>query len=259
MALVLREDRNGLAYLKLNSKPVNALSYELMAALIEELEKVKKDKQIKALILTSAFPNIFSAGLNLYDMYNTTKEKFIRFWGAFIDVTHLLYTFPIPTICACPGHANPAGCGLALCCDYRILRKGYKIGLSETKIGIVAPWWLQDLMIQVIGRRQANRALQCGILFPAEEALKIGLIDAMCDTLEDMETEIKKGLTPFLKVVPMARAHTKHILQDPFASKLLACREQDCIEKWNVISSPPLQNMLGLAIKSISKRSKSKL
>ena len=53
----------------------------------------------------------------------------------------------------------------------------FTIGLNETLLGIVAPFWFKDTMLNTVGQRQTELALQLGTLFTAEQALSIGLVD----------------------------------------------------------------------------------
>ena len=54
------------------------------------------------------------------------------------------------------------------------MQEGKTIGLNETKLGLVAPFFFTDMMISAIGTRQAELALGLGSLFTAEDALRLG-------------------------------------------------------------------------------------
>ena len=67
---------------------------------------------------------------------------------------------------------------MSLCCDYRVMQgPKFTIGLNETLLGIVAPFWFKDTMLNTVGQRQTELALQLGTLFTADQALSIGLVD----------------------------------------------------------------------------------
>merc|ERR1711915_175755 len=100
----------------------------------------------------------------------------------------------------------------------------FNIGLNETKLGIVAPTWFIDTMVNVIGQRESERALQLGHLYSGEEALKVGLIDELVKP-EEMEERVQKTLAQWLKVPPKARGITKDILRRPVAQKLIISKE----------------------------------
>lgn len=81
-------------------------------------------------------------------------------------------------------------------------------------------------MVNVIGQRESERALQLGHLYSGEEALKVGLIDELVAP-EEMEERVQKILGQWLKVPPKARGITKNILRQPVAQKLIDNKKQD--------------------------------
>ena len=116
------------------------------------------------------------------------------------------------------GHAPAGGCLLAMSCDYRIMARGdYSIGISATRIvsppnlllyyiiiflysfeGIQPPFWVRDTMINTIGFRHAEKALQLGLLFNPEEALNIKLVDEVVEKdelISKAEDKIKEWLS----------------------------------------------------------------
>jgi 3,2-trans-enoyl-CoA isomerase len=93
------------------------------------------------MILTSSLPSIFSAGLDLTELYKPDPSRLPKFWESFQQLYIDLYGSRLAIIAAMNGHAPAAGCMLALSSDYRIMSKG-KIGLNESKLGICAPPWL---------------------------------------------------------------------------------------------------------------------
>jgi 3,2-trans-enoyl-CoA isomerase len=102
---------------------------------------LEANEKVQAMILTSGLNSIFSAGLDLTELYSPDADRLPRFWESFQQVFLDLYGSRLATIAAMNGHALAAGCMLALSCDYRIMSKG-TIGLNESKLGIAAPPWL---------------------------------------------------------------------------------------------------------------------
>lgn len=87
------EDRKdkGFVILKLNRAPVNSLNLEFLTELTIQLEKLEQAKDIKGVILTSNLPNIFSAGLDIMEMYQPKPERIRMFWTALQDFWIKLY------------------------------------------------------------------------------------------------------------------------------------------------------------------------
>lgn len=74
------------------------------------------------------------------------------------------------------------GCIIAMACDYRVMlslegKPLPRIGLNEVALGMEIPWWIVDFMRKTVGSRQTERLVGRALLVPADEALKVGLID----------------------------------------------------------------------------------
>ena len=116
---------------------------------------------------------------------------------------------------------------LAMSCDWRVMAladpikgKPLTIGLNETKLGIVAPFWFADTMEYVVGARQTDLLLQTGALLTTEEALAVGLIDEAVAHDQVMSRAAVKT-KEFLSVPDSARHASKMLLRAPMAERLL--------------------------------------
>lgn len=124
----------------------------------------------------------------------------------------------------------------------------FTIGLNETKLGIVAPWWLMEAMKKTIPLREAEMALTLGKLFTTEEALKVGLIDEIAVNKSDAMAKSEKFLLRFQKVNAAARHSTKMQLRGDFIKKLAESKEADIDVFMSFIVQPNIQKSLGLYI-----------
>lgn len=71
------------------------------------------------------------------------------------------------------GHAIAGGCVLAISCEYRVMCTGYKIGLNETRLGIILPKFVCASIRNTVSRREAEVASTLGTLYSTEEALNV--------------------------------------------------------------------------------------
>ncbi|CAI5674257.1 enoyl-CoA delta isomerase 1, mitochondrial isoform X2 [Oreochromis niloticus] len=175
------DQSTGVAVMRMQSPPVNSLSLEFLTDVCIALEKLEMDKSCRGLIVTSSQPKVFSAGLNILDMYGKSPEHCVEFWKAVQEMWLKFYGSNMITIAAVNGSSPAGGCLLSMTCDYRIMADNprYSIGLNETQLGIVAPFWFKDTMINTVGHRTTEMALQLGLLYSPAEALKIGLVDQL--------------------------------------------------------------------------------
>ena len=133
-------------------------------------------------------------------MYKCNPDRFKQFWSALQGFWIKLYGSNKVFIAAINGHAPAGGCLMALSCDYRIMAKGpYKIGLNATVVGIKAPFWLKDTMVNTIGYRESEKALQLGTLYSPEEALKVNLVDEIVDQ-KDLMQQSQMQMEKWLKI-----------------------------------------------------------
>ena len=90
-----------------------------------------------------------------------------------------LYGLAKPVVAAVSGAAVAGGCILALCADYRVLRRGAPIGLNEVKVGVPLPWSVTRLLRASVPPQALARIALLGRNFADEEALGVGLADEL--------------------------------------------------------------------------------
>merc|ERR1711970_1651505 len=234
------------------------LNAELLASIKGSSDQVIADGA-KAAVLTAAKPGVFSAGLDIMSMYGRNDDELRAYWTHVQDMWLALYMAPIPMIAAINGAAPAGGCQIAMSCDYRIMAQHpkFNIGLNETLLGIVAPTWFIDTMVNVIGQRESERALQLGHLYSGEEALKVGLIDELVAPAE-MEERVQVQLKQWLKVPPKARAITKNLLRQATAQKLIDAKQMDTEVFVSLVGSDKVQADLGRYVAAMKARSAKK-
>lgn len=207
--------------------PVNSLNTELMSALKASLLEAQSNRS-KGIILTSTLPTIFSAGLDIVEMYTTDKKKLTDFWQTFQDTWLTLYSMDIPTTAAINGASPAGGCLLAISTEYRVFVEGkHSIGLNETQLGIVAPKWMRDLYISLLGCRQAELALLRGLLFKPEQALKLGLVDEIATDKTNAIEKCKKYILSYENIPEMGRATTKLEIRNDLIQWMKKNKEAD--------------------------------
>lgn len=248
------DETKGVAVVSLDKPPVNSLSLEMIQSITQTLTELEKNK-CRGLILTSASPKIFSAGLDIKEMYKPNEERLRNFWSSLQGLWIQLYGSKMATVALINGHSPAGGCLLAMSCDYRVMVGGnFRIGLNETKLGIVAPSWFRDTMINTVGVRQTEMALQLGTLFSPEEALKIGMVDEVAHDLESATALAESKLKEFLKIPGTARYLSKMSVREPALKQLITNREADINNFVTFAQSAPVQKGLGLYLQSLSKK-----
>ncbi|XP_030654666.1 enoyl-CoA delta isomerase 1, mitochondrial isoform X1 [Nomascus leucogenys] len=235
----------GVAVMKFKNPPVNSLSLEFLTELVISLEKLENDKSFRGVILTSDRPGVFSAGLDLTEMCGRSPAHYAEYWKAVQELWLRLYQSNLVLVSAINGACPAGGCLVALSCDYRILADNprYCIGLNETQLGIIAPFWFKDTLENTIGHRAAERALQLGLLFPPAEALQVGLVDQVVPE-EQVQSTALSAIAQWMAIPDHARQLTKAMMRKATASRLITQRDADVQNFVSLISKDSIQKSL---------------
>jgi 3-hydroxyacyl-CoA dehydrogenase / enoyl-CoA hydratase / 3-hydroxybutyryl-CoA epimerase len=161
----------------------------------EHLDAVENDGSLRGLIVASAKKSIFVAGADLKTLLQQAQSGHMR---AFIAngqrVLNRLAELKIPTVAAIHGASAGGGYEVTLACDYRIASDdpATRIGLPETTLGLIPAWGGCTRLPRLIGVEKAAEVIAKGKLYSAEEARKLGLVDAVASRDKLLELARKK-------------------------------------------------------------------
>ncbi|XP_026340792.1 enoyl-CoA delta isomerase 1, mitochondrial isoform X1 [Ursus americanus] len=245
----------GVAVMKMRNPPVNSLSLEFLTELLISLEKLENDKTFRGIIITSDCPGIFSAGLDLLEMYGRDPAHCAEYWKAVQELWLRVYLSNLVVIGAINGISPAGGCLLSLSCDYRVLANNpkYAIGLNETLLGIIAPFWFKDVLVNTIGHRAAERALQLGFLFPPSDALQVGIVDQVVPE-DQVQSTARSVMAQWLAIPDHARQLTKNLVRKPTADRLLQQRDADIQNFVRFISRDSIQKSLHVYLEKLKQK-----
>jgi len=168
---------------------LNALDLPTLTELRDELRTLADDGDVRAVILTGAGDRAFIAGADIKYMSGLDVDE-ARAWGALgHEAARLLETMPKPTIAAVNGFALGGGCELALACDIRYASSNAKLGQPEVNLGIIPGWGGTQRLARVCGLGVAKELIFTGRTVDSEEALRIGLVNALHDPVLDRARE----------------------------------------------------------------------
>ena len=164
---------------------LNALDVSTLSALRDRLREVSGETRV--VVLTGAGEKAFAAGADIKYMSRLDVAQ-AKQWGALgHECGRLLETIPQPTIAAVNGFALGGGCELALACDFRYASSVARLGQPEINLGIIPGWGGTQRLARVCGLGVAKELILTGRLVGAEEALRIGLVNAVYEPGELLE------------------------------------------------------------------------
>ena len=173
---------------------LNALDVGTLTELRDRLRELADDSDARALVLTGAGEKAFVAGADIKYMSGLDPDQAREWGGLGHEAGRLLETMPKPTIAAINGFALGGGCELALACDVRYASSRAKLGQPEINLGIVPGWGGTQRLARVCGIGVAKELIFTGRNVDTEEALRIGLVNAIADPVLDRALETAHGL-----------------------------------------------------------------
>jgi enoyl-CoA hydratase/carnithine racemase len=208
--VLLRADAGGVATLTLN-RPTqfNSLSRELVAALQAELDAIRGDSSVRAVVIAGA-GKAFCAGHDLKEMRSDDSKAFQQ--ALFRQCGRMMMTLtelPQPVIARVHGIATAAGCQLVSMCDLAVAAQGARFAVSGINLGLFCSTPGVGLA-RNLGRKQAFEMLVTGDFIDAEMARQRGLVNRVVPA-EELDAELGRLCASILAKSPVAVAMGKQL------------------------------------------------
>jgi enoyl-CoA hydratase/carnithine racemase len=175
MANVNAETRAAVGLARLNRPEArNALSPELMAELLDLVERWDADREVRSIVIAGG-DDWFAAGADIKAMAersfaDTLTSPTARFWTRLAAVS-------TPLIAAVSGYALGGGCELALVCDMIVASESAEFGQPEILLGIIPGGGGTQRLARVMGKQRAMELVLTGRRIKAQEALDLGIVN----------------------------------------------------------------------------------
>ena len=171
----LNFDLQGESINKFNTVTVNELE--------EAIGLLEKSKDVKGVILTSS-KGVFLVGADINEfvpLFGKNASETSSHLNKNIENFNRLEDLQVPTVIAINGYAMGGGLEMALACDYRVMSSAAKIGLPETKLGIIPGWGGTVRLPRVAGADTAIEWIASGAEQRPDVALKAGVVDGVIE------------------------------------------------------------------------------
>ena len=238
MNFVEVEVSSDIATVFLSRGKVNALNALVVDELKACLSALEGDRDLKALILTGR-GKFFSFGFDIPEFLGLTQEAFTDFVTNFTELYTRLFLYPKPVVAALNGHAIAGGCMLALACDNRVMAAGKsKIALNEIAFGSTVFAGSTEMLRFLVGNANATEILYSGALYSAEEAMRLGLVQAVIPE-EDLMVAARRIATNLASKPAAAWASIKALLRKPIAEAMMQRERKSIRELVDIWYSEP--------------------
>ena len=198
---VLLEIRGKVAYLTLNRpEKLNAFNYEMNDRLLQLLDRIEDDPDVRAVIVTGAGERAFSAGGDIHEFSRSIRagvdiavKDFVRRGQA---MTARFESFRKPVIAAVNGIAFGGGCELTEAVHLAVASERARFAKPEIAIGIPPTFGGTQRLPRLAGRKRALEFLLTGDSFPPERALEFGIVNKVVPHAEliDAATEMAERI-----------------------------------------------------------------
>ena len=204
------ERRGAVAWVRMNRpESLNAWDRSMSPAMLAALGEVAADETVRAVVL-SATGRSFCTGLDTRMLGAGDLDT--AYFGGWHEVFSALEALDVPLIIAARGHCLGGGLALVLCGDYRLVADDAVLGFSAVRGTVGVPPALTYRLAETVGAACARRLALFAEYLGAEEALGIGLIDAVVpgDRLDDAAAELAERVCQHS---PLAVRETKRLLR----------------------------------------------
>ena len=203
---------NGIAVVTMDSPPVNAFTDDLHRDFVQVLEELD-GRQVRAAVITGTGAYFQAGG----DMNRFLEIQSVEDAKAFVEMAQgfmgRIAALPFPTIAALNGYALGGGLEIALACDLRIASQKATLGLPEVRYGILAGAGGTQRLSRLVGTGRAKLLMYTGRHIGAEEALSIGLVEAVVEA-ENLLPESLRVAAEIAANSPVAVRHVKRCVDE---------------------------------------------
>ncbi|HIU44604.1 MAG TPA: enoyl-CoA hydratase/isomerase family protein [Candidatus Ventrousia excrementavium] len=183
-------------------KALNALNSTVLDELRQAFEAIDLET-VRCVVITGSGEKSFVAGADIGEMSNLTQGEAEAFGKKGNDLFRMIETFPVPVIAAVNGYALGGGCELALCCDIRICSDNAQFGQPEVGLGITPGFGGTQRLVRAVGPGRAKEMIYTARSIKADDALRVGLVNAVYPQAELMPAVMKLAGT-IAKNAPIA-------------------------------------------------------
>ena len=228
MSFVKYEPQGNIAYLTIDRpEALNALNAQVLADLDAALDAIDLDT-VRCVIVRGAGEKSFVAGADIAQMKALTKVEGEAFGKQGNDVFLKLENLPIPTIAAVGGYALGGGCELAMSCDIRLCSDSAVFGQPEVGLGITPGFGGTQRLARLVGMGMAKQLVYTARNIKSDEALRIGLVNAVYP-LAELYAAAEKMASTIASNAPIAVRAAKKAMNDGISlpiGEAVVCEEK---------------------------------
>ncbi|MGD9091459.1 MAG: enoyl-CoA hydratase/isomerase family protein [Anaerolineales bacterium] len=197
----------------------NAIHWPMMVALNKAFEAVEKAEGARVVVIKGEGAG-FSSGIDLMafpeiaDIFGSDwQNRMLSVTKAFQDVLNKVEECTLPTIALIRGYALGLGFELALACDFRIAARHAKIGLPETRLGLIPDVGGTTRLLRLVGPARAKEIILTGRILDLEDTERWGVVNEIV-TSNQLEESGKALAEDIAQAAPLAVSYAKRVINE---------------------------------------------
>lgn len=184
---LLLETRDRVAFLTINRPRIlNALDRKTLSELAEALQSISCDDTVRSVVVTGAGDKAFVAGADIRELAGLSAAEGQAYALVGQEVLDSIENLGKPVIAAVNGYALGGGCELAMACSFRVASDTALFGQPEVQLGLIPGFGGSQRLGRIVGKGRAIQMLLTGMSVNANEAHRIGLVNAVVPAAELM-------------------------------------------------------------------------
>ena len=219
---------DGVSTIKLDDGKANVMSVQMLSEINIALDQAEAAGGV---VIITGREGMLSGGFDLGVFKAGDPDEIYAMLSTGARLAQRLLSFPLPTICACSGHAIAMGIFTLLSTDYRIaIDSNSKFAANEVAIGMTVPHFAIETLRQRLTPQQLNKAVNFAYYFSAKEALQAGIVDELTSA-EDLQATALTRASDALKLDVDAHRNSKLRMRENLLATMAKAIERDC-EGW---------------------------
>lgn len=195
----------------------NAINDEMMAAVSAAFDRAEREfSQGARVVLIRAAGRVFSSGIDL-NQFATPEENprdnLFPFTARYQAIFNKIERCSLPVICVLQGYCLGLALELALACDFRIAAERTKLGLPESRLGMIPDVGGTVRLVKLIGPSRAKDLILTGRNIDLPQALDWGLVNAVYPKSK-LEDGVAEWVEALVAAAPLAVSYGKRVIND---------------------------------------------
>jgi len=209
---IIYEKTEAIATITLNRpEALNAFSKEVIDEVLQALEDIRNDENVRVVVLTGAGEKAFSAGADIKAMkgMNALKARELSLMGE--KLCSSLENLEKPVIAAINGYALGGGLEVAMACDLRIASENARMGQTEINIGLIPGWGGTQRLTRLVGKTKAKELVFTGKMIDAKTAEQLGILNIVVP-IEKFKETVRQYAAELAEKAPVALKVAKALI-----------------------------------------------